>query len=285
MRALIVGDLPHRQIIGGAAKIRLVLDELAELFGDARQRAVRAKVAFRLGDELLPELVVAEGNQDGREIADELVEGGRLRQHGFDVVGTDAVQHRVAELVVDDVGREAGEDAFLAAIEVVELERFALAIVVGVLAGAGVGDDDQPVALEAPGNGAAEPEAAFEEVQGALHERPGVDLVELRDVRVVSIEPRALRIDERARLSVPACRRRQRVEMRVVVDHRKPRARRPIGEPRLPRHGAVFVERQPGVAGRDQRVLEVDVDRDPQPQFFFERAPDEPPGAVQRRPF
>ena len=86
----------------------------------------------------------------------------------FDVVRADAVEHGVAELVIDDVGRQAGVDTLLAAIEVVELQRLALPVVVGVLARAGVRNDDQAVAFEAPGDAAAEAEAALEEVERTL---------------------------------------------------------------------------------------------------------------------
>ena len=111
----------------------------------------------------------------------------------------DAVEHGVAELVVDDVGRQARVDALVAAIEVVELQRLALPVVVGVLAGAGVRNDDQPVALEPPGNAAPEAEPAFEEIERALHDGPHIHLVELRRLGVAPIERRAVRGQEASR--------------------------------------------------------------------------------------
>ena len=65
------------------------------------------KVAPRLDEQPLAEVGVAEGDEDGGEIAHELVEGRRLRHDRFDEVRPDAVEHGVAELVVDDVGRQA----------------------------------------------------------------------------------------------------------------------------------------------------------------------------------
>ena len=183
MRALIACDVLHRQLVPGAPQVRLSRHVLAELLGDARQRAFLGQIALRLSDELPGGRRVAEGDQDRRQVADELVECRRLGQHRLDEVRPDAVEHGVAELMIDDVGREAGVDALLAAIEIVELQRLALPVVVRVLARAGVRHDDQPVALESPGNAPPEPGPAFEEVERALDDRPDVDLMELRRVR------------------------------------------------------------------------------------------------------
>ena len=109
------------------------------------------------------------------------------------VVRPQAVEHGVAELVVDDVGRQARVDASLVAVEVVELQRLAGPVVIGVLAVAGMRHHDQPVALERPADAAAEPEAALEEVERVLQRRPDAQLMKLESFDRVAVERRAVR--------------------------------------------------------------------------------------------
>ena len=120
-----------------------------------------------------------------------------LGENRFMIVRTDAVEHGVTELVIDDVGREAGKRPLALSIhvriEVVELKRLAIAVVVGVLAVAGVGHDDKSVAFEAPLDTPPQAETALEEVEGVLERRPDIHLAELRGIRVVAIDNLAFR--------------------------------------------------------------------------------------------
>ncbi len=86
----------------------------------------------------------------------------------------------MTEFVIDDVGREARIDTFLVAVEIVELQRFALPVVESVLTIAGVWNDDQPAAFETPQNSPPESEAVLEEVECTLQYRPHIDLVKLQ---------------------------------------------------------------------------------------------------------
>ena len=67
-------------------------------------------------------------------------------------------------------------------VEVVELQRLAVAVVEGVLAEAGMRDDDQPVALERPWDRASQADGILEERQRTLQQRPDAHLVELERV-------------------------------------------------------------------------------------------------------
>ena len=147
-----------------------------------------------------------------------------------------AVEHGVAELVVHDVGRKAGKDRALVAVEPVELQRLAGTVVVGVLAVSGVRHDDQPVALERPTDPAAEPEAALEEVERVLNDRPDAQLMILIELLVFSsrtVFPSGAQIA--VLLPVPDRRGRQDVPGRVVVDDGEARAGRAVAEGRAPK--------------------------------------------------
>ena len=115
----------------------------------------------------------------------------------------------MTELMMDDVCGQAREDAPARTMEIIELQGFALPVVVGVLAGTGVRNDDQPIALESPRNQASEAAPAFKELQSALHEGPCVHLVELKQLRIGSVEKSAGWSHERAAVRVPAGGRRR----------------------------------------------------------------------------
>jgi hypothetical protein len=115
-----------RQLVPRASQVRLVADIVAEFLGKAGERIVAVEVAAGSLGDLRPENVVAEGDQDRGEVAKELVEGRGLGEDGFVVMRANAVEHGMAELVIDDIGREAGVDApalvVPVAVEVIELQ-------------------------------------------------------------------------------------------------------------------------------------------------------------------
>ena len=64
------------------------------------------------------------------------------------------------------------------AVEIVELKRFAVAIVKGVLAITGMRHDDEPVALEAPFDAPTKSEAILKEIERVLKRSPDIHLAE-----------------------------------------------------------------------------------------------------------
>ena len=161
---------------------------LAEFVGEAGEQLRIGELAVAFLQHDLAKRIVAERHQDGGEVAHELVKCRGLRADGLEVIGPQAVEHGVAELVVDDVGGQAGEDRALLAVEPIELQRLGGPVVVGVLAIAGVRHDDQPVALERPADPAAEPGAALEEIQRVLNDRPDAQLMVLIELLRLVIE-------------------------------------------------------------------------------------------------
>ena len=108
--------------------------------------------------------------------------------------------------------------------------------------------------------------------------------MELQGLRVVPVQGCAVRVEEPVVVSVPPRRRRERFSVRVVVDNGKPRARRPVREPRLPWDEAVRVERQLRVLQSDKGVLEVDVDGNAKVELFLDGVADEAAGGVHAEP-
>ena len=102
----------------------------------------RAEVAFRRLSQFASEVIVAKKDQDGGQVADELVERAGLDADALHEVRPHTIQYRVPELVIDNVGRQAGVDALVAIVEVVELQRLAGAIVERVLTVTGMRNDD-----------------------------------------------------------------------------------------------------------------------------------------------
>ena len=160
----------------------------------------------------LAKCVVPKRHQDGGQIAQELVKRRGLRVDRLVVMRAQPVEHGVAELVVHDVGGQTGEDGALVAVEPVKLQRLAGPVVIGVLAVPGVRHDDQPVALERPTDSAAKREAALEEIESVLHDRPDAELMILIKVFRFSIEDR-LAVGRHITILVPVPdgRRRQHV--------------------------------------------------------------------------
>ena len=78
MLALVVLHSFILQFVQRASQVGLVADIVAELLGKAGERIVAVEVAAGSLGDLRPENVVAEGDQDRGEIADELVEGRGL---------------------------------------------------------------------------------------------------------------------------------------------------------------------------------------------------------------
>src|SRR5262249_23807737 len=182
MRPLIIDEGLHGALVDGAAQIGPAFDGIAKFVRDIAQRVLGVQVAFGLDAQFFAKRVVAKYHEERGEVADELVKGRGLRRGGFVEVGPDAVEHGMAKLVIDNISRKAGVDAIFAAVEVIELQRFALPIVKRVLAETGMRQDDQPAAFEAPEDFSPEAETAFIEVEGVLYDRPGMDLMELQIV-------------------------------------------------------------------------------------------------------
>ena len=271
MLPLVVLHILVFQRVERAAQVGLIADIVAELLGKARERVVLVEVAAGGFGDLSAERGVAEGDQDGRDVAEELVEGRGLGEDGFVVMRANAVEYGMAKLVIDDVGREAGVDALarapLAAVEVVELQGLAVSVIESVFAVAGMWYDDETVALEPPRDTAAKTEAAFEEVECVLQRRPDVHLAELRGTKIIAIEDLAFGVHELAEIGVPAGRRVQNLCPAVVVHNGKARTGRAVTKPGLPWHGELLVEVVGRVGRRDLRILEVDIEGDAEVQL------------------
>jgi hypothetical protein len=121
---------------------------------------------------------------------------------------------------------------------------------------------------------------AFKELQSALHEGPCVHLVELKQLRIGSVEKSAVWSHEPAAIWVPAGGRCKGFRVAIVVHHREPRGGGAVCEARLPFDETLSIEGELGTLRRDQRILEVDVEWDANPELLLQVASDEPAGGV-----
>ena len=112
----------HLVIVQRGAEVRGAFHGLAELPGDRPQDFLDLRFAAGPLGQPLAEVLVPKAEQDRRQVAHEFVEGPGLDQRALVVVGPHAVEHGVPELVVDDVGREAGVDGGIITCEIVELK-------------------------------------------------------------------------------------------------------------------------------------------------------------------
>src|SRR5215475_7959884 len=140
----------------------------------------------------MPEGIVAKCHKDGSEVAQELMKCRRLGCERFVEKWPDAVEHSVAKFMINDIARQAGVDALLPVVEPIELQRLAGPVVIGVLAVSGMGNYDQSIAFECPTDPAAEPKAAFEEIERILNNRPHAELMELGTGDCFFVERRAV---------------------------------------------------------------------------------------------
>ena len=220
--------------------------------------------------ELLAELVVAEGDQDRRHVAEELVEGRGLGKDRFVVVRADAVEHGVAELMIDDVGRQAGIDALarslLAGIEIVELQRLALAVVDrrsrrsrrGARRSAGCPRSRRQCA----GRDRSRSRRSRARSAASPRHSSGETAAESRLLRSSTLP---VGVDELAEIGIPLRWWIESLGPAVIVDDSETGAGRAVSETRLPWHGELFVEIVGRVGRGDERVLEVNVERDAKP--------------------
>ena len=121
---------------------------------------------------MLAKRIVAKGHKDRGEIAEKLVKGCRFTGDTFVKMRSQSIEHGMAKFVVDDVARKASVDGPVRAVEVIELQRFAHSVVIGILSVACMRQDDQTVTLEGPGDTSAEAKPALEIVERILHRRP-----------------------------------------------------------------------------------------------------------------
>ena len=105
------------------AEVRGPFDGLAELPGDRCQDFPDLRFAACPLGQPLAEVLVPEAEQDRRQVAHEFVESPGLDRAALVVVGPNAVEDGMPELVVDDVGREAGIDGVdIMTRKIIELE-------------------------------------------------------------------------------------------------------------------------------------------------------------------
>ena len=102
LRHFIVKPLPEDTVARWVAS--------AELCGEVRQQGVVVQVAFALLEHEPAKRIVAESHEDRSEIAEKLVKGRRFAGNRLVVMRPQPVEHGMAELVVDDVARQAGVD-------------------------------------------------------------------------------------------------------------------------------------------------------------------------------
>src|SRR4051794_1935573 len=105
MRTLLALHRRHSFAVSRRSQIRFSLYGVAELFGQSVQRIVGAQISLGVSRHELPEGVVAERNEDRRQVSYEFVEGGRLRMDRLDEQRAHAVEYGMGEFMVDDVGR------------------------------------------------------------------------------------------------------------------------------------------------------------------------------------
>ena len=179
------------ELVERSAQIRLFVLP-PELLGETGQCAVLVEIAARHLADLLAKFGVAKRDEDRRDVTNELVEGSSLDLYGLAIKRPHAIEHSVAEFMIDDIGRKAGMHPLAIVVEIVELQGFAVAVVISVLAVARMRHDDQTIALKSPADTAAETRAALVEIERVLQRRPDVDLVELRRVEIVAIEDDAI---------------------------------------------------------------------------------------------
>jgi hypothetical protein len=261
MRFELTREALHRLLVQCAAQIWVAGDRLAELLRQRGQKRIGLQIAVALLENEGPERIVSNRHEDGGEVAQELVKRGRLRTDRFVEIRPQAVEHRVAEFVVHDVGGKAGVDASLVAVEPIELERLAGPIVIGVFAVTGMRHDDQAVTLERPTDPSAKREAALEEIERVLNRGPDAELVILEERDRLSIEDGAVGPEITILSPVPDRRRGERIAGRIVVHHGKARAGRTVAKAGLPGRGEFGVDADVLVKLGDARVLEIDLDR------------------------
>ena len=282
-----VRDLLHRQVVDRAPEVLPALHDLVELARQVSHDARAAHISPRHPLEFVTNVPVEEGQQDSRQVADELVKGGGLQRADLVVVGPDAIQDRVSGLVGDDIMRQAGIDRLVFVTEVVEPERLAVPVVAGVRLITSVRHHDQPVAVEAPWHRAAERLWVLVELQHPLHHGPHVQSLEVRvidgvlDERAVGCGVRRYllgteflifgRLFGRDRQPVPV-RRLEPAAGRIPgdrfvhlswvftrIDHRDARAGRAVAEPRLKTY-LDLLHPEERLVLRQQRVLDEDRD-------------------------
>ena len=91
---------------------------------------VRAPQIGRDVEQLLPCLLVGQGRNDRRHVAEGLVKAARLQLHGIPEIWPNRIQECMADFMRDDVGARAGERRF--AVPVLMEERHAFPVVVRI---------------------------------------------------------------------------------------------------------------------------------------------------------
>ena len=92
-------------------------------------------------------------------------------------------------LMGDNIVGQAGIDRFPLLIEIIELDRLAVPVIVCIPGFSRVGNQDNAIALESPGRGTPQDPGLLVHIQDALDNRPDIDLVELGQIAVLFVYP------------------------------------------------------------------------------------------------